>query len=91
MATVPSVNTVTQLLSRTLLFCAAVPDQRYRVLQRFYGLKPALIERLYAGETTMADQMRILSGKPPVPFFTAVSTWLGAPPLNPLGPPEHRP
>ena len=75
----------------TLLFCAAVPDQRYRVLQRFYGLMPALIERLYAGETTMADQMRILSGKPPVPFFTAVSTLLGAPPLNPLGPPEHRP
>ena len=72
----------------TLLFCAAVPDQRFRVLQRFYGLKPALIERLYAGETTMADQLRILSGKPPVPFFTAVATLLGTPPLNPLTAPE---
>ena len=58
----------------TLLFCAAVPEQRYRVLQRFYGLNRALIERFYAGETTMADQLRILSGKPPVPFFTAVGT-----------------
>jgi lycopene beta-cyclase len=67
-----------------MLFAAAVPELRYRVLQRFYGLNQRLIERFYAGESTMADQLRVLTGKPPVPFFTAVFTVLGDPLLNPL-------
>ena len=61
-----------RLLDR-MLFRAAAPDKRYRVLQRFYGLNPALIARFYAGSTTFLDKARILSGKPPVPIARAMS------------------
>ncbi|RAK52504.1 lycopene beta-cyclase CrtY [Phenylobacterium deserti] len=60
-----------RLLNR-MLFQAAEPDQRYRVLERFYRLPQPLIERFYAGRSTLADKVRILSGKPPVPIFKAV-------------------
>ena len=59
-----------RLLAR-LLFRAAEGPKRYRMLERFYTLRPALIERLYSGRSTMLDKMRILAGKPPVPFFRA--------------------
>ena len=59
-----------RLLDR-LLFKVAEPAQRYKVLQRFYTLHPGLIGRFYAGRTTLLDKMRILAGKPPVPFFRA--------------------
>ena len=69
-----------------LLFAAAAPDQRYRVMQRFYGLKPRLIERFYAGQSTAIDRMRILAGVPPLPVGAAIGvlTGLGARP-RPLG------
>jgi lycopene beta-cyclase len=54
-----------------MLFRVAEPELRYKVLERFYTLPPALIQRFYAGRTTMFDKMRILAGKPPVPFFKA--------------------
>jgi lycopene beta-cyclase len=57
----------------TLLFRAAEPPERYKVLERFYRLDPSLISRFYAGQSTMFDRMRILSGKPPVPVGKAVS------------------
>lgn len=60
----------------TMLFRAADPDQRYRVLERFYRLAPHLIRRFYAGQSTWADKLRILSGKPPVPIGRAVSALL---------------
>ncbi len=60
-----------RLLDR-MLFHAAVPDQRYRVLERFYRLSPALIARFYAGQTTLADKARILTGKPPVRISRAL-------------------
>jgi lycopene beta-cyclase len=65
-----------------MLFAAAEPDQRYRVLQRFYRLDPRLIERFYAGQSTLADRLRILAGRPPVPVGRAlgVLTGLGARP-----------
>ena len=50
----------------------ADPAERYRVLRRFYTLAPGLIERFYAGQSTYADKLRILSGKPPVPLGRAV-------------------
>lgn len=56
----------------TMLFRAAEPDQRYRILERFYGLSPMLIARFYAGTSTFADKIRILSGKPPVPVGRAI-------------------
>jgi lycopene beta-cyclase len=59
-----------RLLDR-LLFRAADPQDRYKVLQRFYGLHPALISRFYAGRTNAFDKMRILAGKPPVPLGRA--------------------
>lgn len=60
-----------RLLNR-MLFRAAEPDQRYRVLERFYRLPQPLIERFYAGRSTFTDKLRILSGKPPVPILAAV-------------------
>jgi len=60
-----------RLLNR-MLFRAAVPDQRYRVLQRFYGLPNGLIERFFAGRLTFADKLRLLVGKPPVPISKAI-------------------
>ncbi|QUS35822.1 lycopene beta-cyclase CrtY [Falsirhodobacter algicola] len=60
-----------RLLSR-MLFEAATPDARWRVLRRFYGLPEPLIERFYAGRTTTADMARILVGRPPVPLGRAL-------------------
>lgn len=61
-----------RLLAR-MLFGAAEPAQRYKVLQRFYRLPQPLIERFYAGATPMEDQARILLGKPPVPILRAAA------------------
>jgi lycopene beta-cyclase len=59
-------------LLATMLFRAADPDERYRILERFYRLDARLIARFYAGQSTMVDRARILSGKPPVPVGRAV-------------------
>jgi lycopene beta-cyclase len=59
-------------LLTALLFHAAAPHDRYRVLERFYRLSGPLIARFYAGTTTRLDKARLLSGKPPVPFFRAL-------------------
>lgn len=65
-----------------LLFAGADPDKRYRVLERFYSLSHGLIERFYAGKSTVFDKARILAGKPPLPITRAlgVLTGLGARP-----------
>jgi lycopene beta-cyclase len=42
------------------------------VLERFYRLRAPLIGRFYAGESTLSDKLRILSGKPPVPLVRAL-------------------
>ena len=60
-----------RLLNR-MLFRAAKPEERYTVLQRFYGLNQGLIERFYAGQLTWRDKARILIGKPPVPIHKAL-------------------
>ena len=60
-----------RLLSR-LLFRAAVPAERHKVFERFYRLDRRLIDRFYAGRSTMMDKARILSGKPPVPLGAAL-------------------
>jgi lycopene beta-cyclase len=60
-----------RLLS-ALLFRAAEPEKRYRVLERFYRLSGPLIGRFYAGESRLSDKLRILSGKPPVPLGRAI-------------------
>ncbi|WP_060481281.1 lycopene beta-cyclase CrtY [Pseudomonas sp. NBRC 111119] len=64
-----------RLLNR-MLFLAGRPDQRWRVMQRFYQLPEGLIARFYAGHNTWRDRLRILSGKPPVPVGEAVQAAL---------------
>jgi lycopene beta-cyclase len=61
-----------RLLNR-MLFRAALPDRRHLVLRRFYTLPQPLIERFYAGRTSVIDMARILIGKPPVPIHRALS------------------
>lgn len=60
-----------RLLDR-MLFRAAGPAERYRVLEHFYRLDSGLIERFYAARSTFTDKLRILSGKPPVPIGRAL-------------------
>jgi lycopene beta-cyclase len=60
-----------------MLFHAAEPAQRYKVLERFYRLSPRLIGRFYAGQSRLTDKLRILSGKPPVPIGRAIKAILG--------------
>ncbi len=60
-----------------MLFRAAEPQARYRVLERFYRLDRRLIGRFYAGKSTMKDKARILIGKPPVPMGRAISAIRG--------------
>lgn len=60
-----------RLLNR-LLFLAAEPGKRYRVLERFYKLPQPLIERFYSSRLSFGDHARILVGKPPVPITRAL-------------------
>lgn len=60
-----------RLLNR-MAFRAAEPLERFRIYQRFYTLRPSLIERFYAGKSTLFDKARILAGKPPVPIGRAL-------------------
>jgi lycopene beta-cyclase len=77
---------VFRMLNR-LLFIAATPAERVRVLERFYTLKQPLIERFYGAGLTTADKARILIGRPPVPMGRAILSlpesagWQAAPPL----------
>lgn len=64
-----------RLLNR-MLFLAGPPDKRWQVMQRFYRLNDGLIERFYAGQPTVIDMARILTGKPPVPVGEAVQAVL---------------
>lgn len=61
-----------RLLAR-MLFRAADPPARYRLLDRFYRLDEGLIGRFYAGRSTLADRIRILAGRPPVALHRALA------------------
>lgn len=60
-----------RLLSR-MLFRAARPEGRRRILSHFFRLPQPLIERFYAGRTTPADMAQIFFGRPPVPVIKAL-------------------
>lgn len=64
-------ETFLRLLNR-MLFRAANPEKRYKVLERFYGLSEGIVERFYRNRLTKADKLRILIGKPPVPVHRAI-------------------
>ncbi|SMQ65109.1 lycopene beta-cyclase [Devosia lucknowensis] len=70
-----------RLLNR-MLFRAAKPEKRHLVLRRFYKLPKGLIERFYSGRTGVADIVRILVGKPPVPIHRALACLREAPMLK---------
>ncbi len=61
----------------TMLFGAADPKERWRMLARFYRLPEPLIERFYAGRSSMPDMARVLLGKPPVPVGAALAALAG--------------
>jgi lycopene beta-cyclase len=61
-----------RLLNR-MLFRAAAPAERYRVLEHFYRLDPATIERFYAARSSRWDKVRVMSGRPPVPIGKALA------------------
>ena len=69
-----------QLLNR-MLFRAATPSERYRVLEHFYRLPEKLVGRFYAGELGVIDKLRILSGRPPVPIASALLSLRSRPAL----------
>jgi len=60
-----------QFLNR-MLFRAAAPSERYRVLEHFYRLPEAVVGRFYAARLTALDKLRIVSGRPPVSLGRAV-------------------
>jgi lycopene beta-cyclase len=63
-----------------MLFRAGSPSQRFRVLERFYGLPEPSIRRFYAGRLAASDKMRLLAGKPPVPILGAMRALMGGQP-----------
>jgi len=62
-----------------MLFRASAPQERYKILERFYTLKPDLISRFYAGNSTVMDKAKILSGKPPIPITQAIKAIMAKP------------
>ena len=61
-----------------MLFRAAEPEERYRILERFYRLDAGLIARFYASQSSLLDRARVLVGKPPVPMGRAVRAIRGS-------------
>lgn len=56
----------------SMFFLAGPPDERYKVIQKFYRHPVGLIERFYGNRLRVLDRIRIMSGKPPVPVFRAL-------------------
>ncbi|MBO0905941.1 lycopene beta-cyclase CrtY [Jiella sonneratiae] len=60
-----------RMLNR-LLYFAGDASERYRILEHFYRLDAPLVARFYAARLKTRDKLRILTGKPPVPFGNAI-------------------
>jgi lycopene beta-cyclase len=61
-----------RMLNR-LLFRAARPDERVRVLEQFYRRPADVIARFYAANLTRTDRVRLMAGRPPVSVLRAVA------------------
>ncbi len=70
-------NSFGRLLS-AMLFQAAEPLARYRMMEHFYRLDTRLIERFYAGRSSLLDRARIFVGRPPVPISRALAVLAGS-------------
>ena len=55
-----------------MLFRAARPELRWKILAQFYRRDQGLIARFYKGESTLLDKLRMLAGRPPVPISRAL-------------------
>lgn len=55
-----------------MLFHAALPAERYKILATFHEHDPALIARFYAFELKAFDRLRILRRKPEIHFMAAL-------------------
>ena len=51
-----------------VLFAAFRPEDRFNVLERFYGLPEETIQRFYALQMTTLDKTRVICGRPPRGF-----------------------
>lgn len=58
-----------------MLFMAASPAERWRVMAAFYRRDAALVSRFYAQELTLIDRLKMLSGRPPVPVMRGLSAF----------------
>ncbi|MFE8646578.1 lycopene beta-cyclase CrtY [Sphingomonas sp. NCPPB 2930] len=74
-----------------MLFLAAAPAARRKVMARFYRLRGPLIARFYAGRSSWLDKARILTGRPPVPLGAALRAVLSPVPAAPSVPPPPPP
>jgi lycopene beta-cyclase len=62
-----------QRMLAAMLFRAAEPAERWRLLERFYRLDAGLIARFYAGRSSALDRLRLLSGSPQLPMRKALA------------------
>lgn len=53
-----------RLLNR-MLFRAGAPQERFRILQKFYQFSDDFISRFYAGHMRTLDRVRVFTGHPP--------------------------
>ncbi len=65
-----------RLLTR-IMFGAAGPRRRYKVLEWIYRLDQPLIEHLYAGGLRWRERVRLLVGRPPVPLMRMLALVMG--------------
>lgn len=56
-----------------MMFLVAEPEARHRIFERFYRLDENLIARFYADRPSLTDRLRLVTGKPPVPFFRGLA------------------
>lgn len=59
-------------LLNKFIFRAALPDQRYRMLQHFYRLPEPLVKDFYAGKFGWYHKLRLFTGRPPVSIKRAI-------------------
>lgn len=59
-----------------MLYLAAKPHERLRVLEKFYRLPESTIAHFYSGRLGVGDKARILSGRPPVGLAKGIRAFL---------------
>jgi lycopene beta-cyclase len=60
-----------------MMFLAAAPEQRVRIMEQFYKRSQSLIERFYANQLTSSDCLRLVMGKPPVALRSGIESFFG--------------